>query len=148
MYRSRKKVFVYGCLPQLSFPTCSKTSLTSPPIVTYQSSEPRRMYFSGSQKSSWGRLLSLRKLQSSFSRSRLYAGTDCACTEHATTIHTPSNTRAIRITSTSTCLLLCVVDFCDIASRELHHGRVAVVRCVWSGEYRRSSRLGFRQRVG
>src|SRR5258708_37966192 len=88
MYRSRKKVFVYGCLPQLSFPTCSKTSLISPPIVRYRLSEPRLTYFSESQKSSWGRLLSLRKLQSSFSRSRLYAGRDCAYAEDAATSHT------------------------------------------------------------
>src|SRR5580704_14650423 len=39
-----------------------------------------------------------------------------------------------------------VVNFCDIAAWELHHSRVAVIRCVWSGEYRDSSRLGFRQR--
>src|ERR1700681_3519386 len=105
-------------------------------MVRYQSSEPRPIYFSGSQMS-WRRLVSLRKLQSSFSRSRLYAGMDCACAEDATTNHTASHTRAIRITSTSAYLLLRIVDFCDIAARELHDSRVAVIRCVWSGEYRR-----------
>src|SRR5713226_4965977 len=73
---------------------------------------------------------------------------DCACAQDDAPNHTASHTRAIRITSTSSCLLLRVVNFCDIAAWELHHSRVAVIGCIWSGEYRGSSRLGFWQRFG
>src|SRR6185503_5839778 len=73
---------------------------------------------------------------------------DCACAEEDAPNHAASHTRAIRITSTSACLLLRVVDFCDIAAWELHHSRIAVIRSVWSSEYRGSSRPGLWQRFG